>query len=170
MPQEENQEVEIIPIGEGEQNLGEVLPGGENQPLIPQMNVSMQGMDPNTQKKCPISDEKLVGFYDEIHDDIKKTDIQIDNLLASFVNMVINEGDSTTASKEALVKLVELKQNSADKKAKIAELMTRLKVKDTYAYSGPHLNALQQNNVTIETRRDMLSEFQGLKAKQKKGK
>jgi hypothetical protein len=29
--------------------------------------------------------------------------------------------------------------------------MTRLKLKNTYAYSGPHLNALQQNNINIGT-------------------
>jgi hypothetical protein len=34
---------------------------------------------------------------------------------------------------------------------KTADLMTRLKLKNTYAYSGPHLNAMQQNNININS-------------------
>ncbi len=171
MSQEDQKaEVEIVENDDDLPTPAEVLPEPEHQGnLIPQMNVSLQPVDPNEVKKCPVSDEKLLGFYEEIHTDIDKDRAEIDDLLTSFKNMVINEGDSTTASKEALVKLVELKLGTADKKAKIADLMTRLKLKDTYAYSGPHMNAIQQNNVTIETRRDMIKDFQSM-AKKKKGK
>jgi len=63
--------------------------------------------------------------------------------------MVMNDGDATTSSKEALVNLVKVKTDLQDKMLKAADLMTRLKIKNTYAYSGPHLNALQQNNFNI---------------------
>jgi hypothetical protein len=65
--------------------------------------------------------------------------------------MVINDGDATTSTKEALVNLIKTKVDLQDKMLKAADLMTRLKLKNTYAYSGPHLNALQQNNINIGT-------------------
>ncbi len=167
-PEDQKAEVEIVENDDDSPTQAEVV-SDQQVPLIPQMNVNLQPVNPEDVKKCPVSDEKLLGMYEEIHSDIDKDRLQIDELLTNFVNMVINEGDSTTASKEALVKLMELKIGTADKKTKIADLMTRLKLKDTYAYSGPHMNAIQQNNVTIESRRDMIKDFQSI-AKKKKGK
>jgi anthranilate phosphoribosyltransferase len=48
--------------------------------------------------------------------------------------MVLNDGDSSTASKEALVNLLKTKIETSDRMSKIADLMTRIKLKqpDTY--------------------------------------
>jgi hypothetical protein len=48
--------------------------------------------------------------------------------------MVINDGDSSTSSKEALVNLIKVKMEASDKMSRIADLMTRIKLKqpDTY--------------------------------------
>jgi hypothetical protein len=80
-----------------------------------------------------------------IREDRKQVSDYIDNI----ADMVINDGDATTSSKEALVNFVKIKTDLSDKMLKAADLMTRLKLKNTYAYSGPHLNAMQQNNFNI---------------------
>lgn len=116
--------------------------------LAPKMNVSVPAPVDATQL---IPDDQylgiLRGIIDGIHEDRKQVSDYVDN----FADMVINGGDATTSSKEAFVNLVKVKTDLQDKMLKAAELMTRLKMKNTYAYSGPHLNALQQNNYNINS-------------------
>lgn len=81
-----------------------------------------------------ISDESLLKIYDEIMDNIRNDRKQLDSFIDNFAESVINGGDSATSSKEALVNLVKIKADSADKITRVADLMTRLKMKqpDTY--------------------------------------
>jgi hypothetical protein len=96
-----------------------------------------------------ISDEQYLGILNEIASNIRDDRKQVSDYLDNFADMVINEGDATTSSKETLVNLVKTKVDLQDKMLKVADLMTRLKLKNTYAYSGPNLNAVQQNNFNI---------------------
>lgn len=123
--------------------------------LVPTMDMNV----PTETKPCIVSDDMILDVYKEVLDDIRDDRKEIDTLLANFVDMVMNNGDSTSASKEALVKLVELKIGAADKKAKIADLMTRIKLKDPDTYK-PYLNAHQTNNISIESpRRGLISKI-----------
>lgn len=115
----------------------------------PQMNVSVP--DSTVDATHLISDEQYLGMLEGIMMEIREDRKQVSDYVDNFAEMVINSGDATTSSKEAFVNLVKLKTDQQDKMLKIAELMTRLKMKNTYAYSGPHLNALQQNNFNIGT-------------------
>ena len=74
-----------------------------------------------------VSDEDLLNLYNEILDDLRSDRNQVDDLLSSFVEMVINEGDGSSASKEALVNLAKLKSDIASSKGKVADLMTSLR-------------------------------------------
>lgn len=87
-----------------------------------------------TQELSIISDESLLGVYGEIMDNLRDDRSQVSTLVDTFSNMVLNDGDSSTASKEALVNLLKTKIEASDKMAKIADLMTRIKLKqpDTY--------------------------------------
>jgi DNA gyrase/topoisomerase IV subunit A len=67
--------------------------------------------------------------------------------------MVMNEGDSTSSSKEALVNLAKLKSDISIGKTKIADLMTSLKLKEKQASK---INATQNNNITITDRRNLI--------------
>lgn len=113
--------------------------------LAPKMNVSV----PEADATHLISDDQYLGVLEEIITTIRDDRKQVSDYVDNFAEMVINGGDATTSSKEAFVNLVKVKTDLADKMLKAAELMTRLKMKNTYAYSGPHLNALQQNNYNI---------------------
>lgn len=81
-----------------------------------------------------VSDEALVGVYEEILDNLRSDRDQVSGLVDTFSNMVLNDGDASTSSKEALVNLVKTKIDATDRMAKIADLMTRVKLKqpDTF--------------------------------------
>lgn len=95
-----------------------------------------------------ISDEMLLGIYGEILDNIRQDRVQIDSYVNEFAEMVINGGDATSASKEALVNLIKTKMDGADKMAKVADLMTRLKMKDNNTFK-PYLNKGGTNTINI---------------------
>jgi len=77
-----------------------------------------------------ISNEALLGIYAEILGKGRKEDTQVQELIDVFSEMVLNEGDASNASKEALVNLVKIKADLMDKMTKIADLMTRIKLKE----------------------------------------
>ena len=81
-----------------------------------------------------VTDDALLGVYGEIMDNLRSDREQVSELVDTFSNMVFNDGDSSTASKEALVNLLKTKLDASDKMTRIADLMTRIKLKqpDTY--------------------------------------
>jgi len=77
-----------------------------------------------------VSDEAILGIYSEILGHIRKNKDQTQELLDNFAEMVFNEGDASNSSKEALVSLVKARSDESDKMIKIADLMTRIKLKE----------------------------------------
>ncbi len=59
----------------------------------------------------------------------------------------MNDGDATSASKEALVNLIKVKSETADKMTKVLDLATRIKLKKDHFPA--YLNAKQENTITI---------------------
>jgi hypothetical protein len=117
--------------------------------IMPQMNVAVQTSAEQQQKEMLITDDEYLGVINGILTEIREDRKQVSDYIDNFADMVINDGDATTSTKEALVNLVKIKTDLQDKMLKAADLMTRLKLKNTYAFSGPHLNAMQQNNFNI---------------------
>lgn len=97
---------------------------------------------------CIVSDQKLVGIYDEIMDNLREDRQQVAGLVDVFSNMVVNNGESSTSSKEALVNLMKTKIETADRMAKVADLMTRIKLKSPDTYK-PFYNKKDTNVVNI---------------------
>ena len=118
--------------------------------LMPPMNINVP-QNPPADNNHLISDEKYLDVVEEILTNMRDDRKQVSEFIDTFADMVLNDGDATTSSKEALVNLIKTKVDLQDKMLKAADLMTRLKLKNAYAYSGPHLNALQQNNINIGT-------------------
>ncbi|MEI8269817.1 MAG: hypothetical protein WCG45_00450, partial [bacterium] len=96
-----------------------------------------------------ISDERYLKVLDEAIESIKEDRKQVSDYVDTFADLVINEGDASSSTKEAFVNLIKIKTDLQDKLLKAVGEMTKLKLKNSYAYSGPHLNALQQNNFNI---------------------
>lgn len=105
----------------------------------------------NTEKKeelSIISDENLIGVYDEIMNNLRSDREQVSELVNTFSNMVINDGDSSTSSKEALVNLIKTKIEASDKMSRIADLMTRIKLKQPDTFQ-PWMNKNKESGNTI---------------------
>lgn len=136
--------------------------------ILPTMNVSKELTSGSEDKECIVKDENLLGLYDEILTNCRDDRSKVDEILTTFLEMVINDGDASSASKEAIVNLMKIKSDTADKMSKVADLMTRLKLKDKDTF--PRYLAAQQNNkVVIEgSKRDLLKSIN--KIANKKGK
>jgi len=91
-----------------------------------------------------ISDDKVVDYYEEAMACIKEDREEAHDRYLDFCEMVINEGDPSSATKDALVSLLKLKNDSVDQMIKILDLWTRLKMKDRATNS--QIYAYQQNN------------------------
>jgi hypothetical protein len=76
----------------------------EIKDLIPQMNVSLP-VEAQEKEQCLVGDEELLGIYGEIIKNLRDDRTQIDECFVEFKEMVINGGDASTSSKEALVTL-----------------------------------------------------------------
>jgi hypothetical protein len=136
--------------------------------ILPTMNVGKDMMPQVEEKECFIKDETLVDLYGEILNNAREDRGKADEILSNFLEMVINDGDASSASKEAIVNLLKIKADQADKMTKIADLMTRVKLKEKDTF--PRYLAAQQNNkVVIEgSKRDLLKSIS--KIANKKGK
>lgn len=119
--------------------------GMDVESLLPTMTVS-KDMIPE-KEECIIKDEELTGLYDEILQNCRNDREKVDEVLANFLNMVMNDGDASSASKEAIVNLIKIRSDTADKMTKIADLKTRIKMKDKDTF--PRYLAAQQNNKVV---------------------
>jgi hypothetical protein len=130
--------------------------------------VSVNVSIPQQEKNEVIKPEQLVEYYNEVFDDIREDRKEIDDIKNTFLEMVINDGDSSSASKEAVVNLMKMKTDLADKKTKALDLLTRifLKEKDTFPrYLANNVN--QYNNITSDKRKLLTSIIEEEKQKEK---
>ena len=145
----------------------EIIMGGG---IVPAMNLPMtQNQQIEDQISNIISDEQLAGVYNEIIDNIRQDRKQVEDFINNFADLVINEGDSTSASKEALVNLVKIKSDMSDKMSKVADLMTRIKLKDKDTFPR-YLAANQNNTININsgnTKRQLLESLNKKKEEEK---
>ena len=117
--------------------------------IVPSMNVNVPAkQDGQGEISGPVSNDMLLGIYGEILENVRSDRKEIDTVLEKFVDMVLNDGDATTSSKEAVVNLLKIKTDLSDKAAKIADLMTRVNMKERDTFPR-YLAASQTNNINI---------------------
>lgn len=119
-----------------------------------------------------VSDEALLGVYGEIMDNLRSDREQVSDLADTFSNMVLNDGDGSTSSKEALVNLVKIKMEASDKMTRIADLMTRIKLKQPDTFQPWMGKGKEKNGNTINiydssgiNRKSLMEEIQKEKGK-----
>lgn len=131
---------------EENQELAEILPSEEDfGELIPKMNV---GVPATEDVSNLIGDQELLDGFDEVIGWLREDRNQINEFIDNMADMVINEGDATSASKEALVNFVKMKTDLADKASKILDLKTRIKLKERDTFPR-YLAASQNNTINI---------------------
>lgn len=140
--------------------------------LMPSMNITVPVTRQTGDISTLVDDDQLLGIYGEITNTLREDRKEIDELLNNFANMVFNDGDASSASKEAVVSLMKMKTDTADKMSKVADLMTRLKMKERDTMAGwQKANYNQTNNLTIQTdKRDFIEKMQKEAREKKKGK
>lgn len=114
---------------------------------IPNMNVTIN----DSEEVVPeiATSNQIISVCEEILTDIRENTKEIDETLKSFTEMVMNEGDATTSSKEAVVNLLKLKAEQSDKKTKIADILVNAFLKQKY--TQPKIfSAHQHNEFNIE--------------------
>lgn len=114
---------------------------------MPNMNVDIQQ---KVEENNIIPDETLLGVYDEIMSNLRQDREEIQDVFNTFLDFVVNEGDGTSASKEAVVNLLKLRTETADKMSRIADLMTRVKLKEKDTFPR-YLAASQNNTINISS-------------------
>ena len=120
---------------------------GEMKQQMPMMeiNVGNNSLQKKDEKEI-VTDDTMIGLGAEILDIMRDDRKEIDELLVSFVNMVINDGDASTSSKEALVNLMKMKSDCAVNMTRMYDLMARIKMRDR---SIPEVVAKQVNKFNI---------------------
>ena len=124
------------------------------QSLIPSMNVNVPATQEQPENPL-VTDETLMGAYNEILVNLREDRVKADDLMEQFAEMVINGGDASSASKEALVNLLKIKSDTNDKMAKVADMMTRVKLKDKDTFPR-YLAAKQNNTININSGKKQL--------------
>lgn len=138
----------------------------ELEHLIPQLNVSVPATQ-QPEEKVLIPDDVWMGWCGEILNNLRQDRQEVDELKNNFVEMVINEGDSTSASKEALTKLIELKIGVSEKMTKVLDLATRVKLKEKDTFPR-YLAAHQNNTINLgdnSSKRELIKQIDKLKKK-----
>lgn len=151
---EENEKITLEPIELIEPEEFDLL--NEAEKLMPKMELNlnqqnsiMEPLQQEPEKPCIIEDEYLLDLYGEILQNIRDDRKEASEMIDKVADMVLNDGDATSASKEALVNLIKAKNDLSDKMAKIADLATRIKLKDKDTFPK-YLAANQTNNITID--------------------
>ena len=103
-----------------------------------------QALTAPDEEKALISDDTILSYYEEAMGCIKEDRTEADKRYLEFAEMVLNEGDPSSASKEALVNLLKLKSEGVNQMIKILDLWTRMKLKERTTSSQFH--SYQQNN------------------------
>lgn len=146
----------------------ELIESADSSEMIPQMNLSL----PEVKQDSFVTDQMLDTLFNELLNQGRQDRVEISDLLNNVVEMVINSGDGSSASKEAMVNLVRAKSDVTDKMVKVADLMTRIKLRERDTFR-PYLNAKQENNYNFdaEHKKSLISKLNKeiKKAKKKKG-
>lgn len=130
---------------------------------VPPVNITLENKPPEVVQTTLVEDEYLLGLYKEILEDIRVDRIEVDGLLTNFTDMVFNGGDVTSSSKEAVVNLAKIKSDILDKKTKMADLLTSLKIKEKNSTKS---STNQTNHIHITDRRSIIEAINNVKNKE----
>jgi negative regulator of replication initiation len=119
-----------------------------------------------------ITNTEIKTIYSEVLDNVKKDREEISDILNKFLDLALNS-DSSGPTKEAVVNLIKAKSDANDKIIRIADLMTRIKLKDKDTL--PKYLAAHQNNTynigssqSEEQKKLLLEEIEKATKKEKK--
>src|SRR4051812_34274849 len=117
---------------------------------LPSMTANISA--PEKSLEPPVVDNsKMVKIYEEILQYCKEDRIEADSAYKTFMEMVMNEGESSSSAKELIGQLLRLKHETTNNMVKVMDLLMRVILKGTDTYK-PYLNQHQENKVIINTK------------------
>lgn len=115
-----------------------------NKEILVEREASISALTKDQQELPLIPDQKILDYYDEAIQCIKDDRAEAEDKYFAMAEMVINGGDPSGATKEAMVNLLKLRNEGVNQMIKVLDLWTRLKMKDRITSSQQYL--YQQNN------------------------
>jgi cellobiose-specific phosphotransferase system component IIA len=125
----------------------QVIESNTNDDIMPSLNVNVP--QKKEEERTVIKNEEMVTLYKEILDYCRKDRQDADDAFKTFLEMVVNEGDATSSSKEAMVNLLKTKVEATDKMTKVMDLLMRYVLKDRDTFPR-YLAANQENNIIVK--------------------
>lgn len=148
----------------------QVIEDNANDDIIPSMNVNIsQPISKKEEEKTVIKNEEMVTLYKEILDYCRKDRQDADDAFKTFVEMVVNEGDATSSSKEAMVNLLKTKIEATGQMTKVMDLLMRYVLKDRDTFPR-YLAANQENNIIVKSGNKKRSFLEKIEKMQKDNK
>lgn len=123
------------------------MPDKNSNLPVPTLNMNV-GV-PESKKEL-VAPEKLLNYFDTIFADIEESSKITKEVLDNFMEMIMNKGDASSSSKEALVNLLRLYSETSDKKTKVVDLMMRAYLKESNTFPK-YLAAHQHNEFKISS-------------------
>lgn len=145
----------------------EILPP-ETGVALPTMSANITP-PPKPDEPPVVDNQKMVKIYEEILQYCRDDRVEADAAYKQFLEMVVNEGDATTSSKEASVQLLRLRHETTGNMIKVMDLLMRVILKGTDTYK-PYLNQHQENKVIINAKSNKRSIIEKILDADKKGK
>lgn len=119
------------------------LPKSKESPGF-SLQIGNDGQVAEQESKMLLPAEKVAGYYEEIMGNLRSDREQAQQVYEIFAEMVVNEGDPSAASKEAMINALKLRHDANDKSLKLLDLCTRMWLKDKS--TSTEIYAYQQNN------------------------
>ncbi len=136
---------------------------------IPSMNVG--GIAPQKEETPVVTNDQMVDMYKKIFDHCEEGRKDAGELYEVLKDMVVNDGDASHSTKEAMIQALRLKCEAADKETKVMDLLMRYILKDRDTFPR-YLAANQENNIIFKggSKRSFLEKLEKNKARKIEGK
>jgi hypothetical protein len=115
---------------------------------LPTFEVNVGNSQSQKPEKELFEDNIVTDLCQEILNFVRDDRKEIDEALSNFANMVMNEGDASTSSKEALVNLIKIKSETTNNMSRVLDLIMRAKLKERDTFPK-YLAATQHNEIKI---------------------
>ena len=96
------------------------------------------------EEKPLIADERVLQLVEETLEGVREDRLEASERYLQFCDMVVNSGDCSSATKEALVNLLKIRNDALNQNIKVLDIFARIKLKERATPSQIH--AFQQNN------------------------
>jgi hypothetical protein len=133
---------------------------------LPAMNVGLPAQAPGKEEKPLVTNDEMVDMYKKIMNHCEDDRNEANDLFQCLKDMVINDGDASHSTKEAMIQSLRIRCETTDKQTKVMDLLMRYILKDRDTFPR-YLAANQENNIIFKggSKRSFLEKLEKQKAR-----